>query len=64
MKKSTLSGETLSGETFVGRNYLLGEIFVNKRKIRHFRPTKNFVQIKVKVSLNEVQVNLRGKQDI
>ena len=40
----TLSGETLSGEIFVGRNYSSGEIFVTKRKIRHFRPTKNFAQ--------------------
>ena len=37
-----LSGETLPGEIFVGRNYSLGEIFVTKRKIRHFRPTKSF----------------------
>ena len=35
---------TLSGETFVGRNYSSGEIFVTKRKIRHFRPTKSFAQ--------------------
>ena len=31
----TLLGETLSGE-----------IFVTKREIRHFRPTKNFAQKK------------------
>ena len=42
--RHTLSGETLSGETFVGRNYSSGEIFVTKRKIRHFRPTKSFAQ--------------------
>ena len=42
--KHTLSGETLSGEIFVGRNYSSGEIFVTKRKIRHFRPTKSFAQ--------------------
>ena len=35
--KRTLSGEFLSGEIFVGRNYSSGEIFVPKRKIRHFR---------------------------
>ena len=40
----TLLGETLSGEIFVGRNYSSGEIFVTKRKIRHFRPTKSFAQ--------------------
>ena len=33
INRVTLSGETLSGE-----------IFVTKRKIRHFRPTKNFAQ--------------------
>ena len=43
-KAITLSGETLSGEIFVGRNYSSGEIFVTKRKIRHFRPTKSFAQ--------------------
>ena len=41
---TTLSGETLSGENFVRRNYWSGEIFVTKRKIRHFRPTKSFAQ--------------------
>ena len=54
-----LLGETLSGEIFVGRNYSSGEIFGTKRKIRNFRPTK-FRPIKVKVSLNKLQVNLRG----
>ena len=43
-KYHTLLGETLSGETSVGRNYSSGEIFVTKRKIRHFRPTKSFAQ--------------------
>ena len=42
----TLSGETLSDEIFVGRNYSSGKIFVTKRKIPHFRPTKNFAQEK------------------
>ena len=40
----TWSGETLLGEIFVGWNYSSGEIFVTKRKIRHFRRTKNFAQ--------------------
>ena len=44
LKKHTLSGKTLSGEIFVGRNYSSGEIFVTKRKIRHFRPTKSFAR--------------------
>ena len=43
---------TLSGETFSG------EIVVTKRKICHFRP------IKVKVSLDDVQMKLRGKKVI
>ena len=34
----TFSDETLSGENFVGRNYSSSEIFVTKRKIRHFHP--------------------------
>ena len=38
----TLSCEGLLGEIFVGINYSSGEIFIIKRKIRHFRPTKNF----------------------
>ena len=28
------------GRNFVGRNYSSGEIFVTKRKIRHFRPAR------------------------
>ena len=60
---NTLSDETLPGEIFVGLHYLSGEIFVTKRKIRHFRPTKISPK-KVKVSLVEVQMNLRGKKVI
>ena len=40
-------GETFSGELFVGRNYSSGEIFVTKRKIRQFRPTKSFARRKI-----------------
>ena len=54
----TLSGETLSGETFVGRN------FRHQTKNSSLSPDKKFRSIKVKVSLNEVQVNLRGKEVI
>ena len=36
--------EPLLGEIFVGQNYSSGKIFVTKRKIRHFRPTKSFAQ--------------------
>ena len=41
-----------------------GEILVTKQKIRHFRPTKKFRPIKVKVPLVEVQMNPREKQFI
>ena len=40
--KIIISGETLLGEIFVRQNYSSGDIFVTKRKIRHFRPTKSF----------------------
>ena len=40
----TLTVETLSSGIFVWRTYLSGEIFVTKRKIRHFYPMKIFAQ--------------------
>ena len=40
-----------NGRNFVEQNYSSGEIFVTRRKIRHFRPTKNFTQRKI--SLNK-----------
>ena len=34
----------LIGRNFVGRNFRRAKLFVTKRKIRHFRPTKSFAQ--------------------
>ena len=47
---------TLFGETFVGRN------FRHQKKNLLLLPDEKFRPIKVKVSLNEVQMRLRGKQ--
>ena len=53
---TTLSGETFSGEIFVGRN------------LRHYTKNSSFSAdvrpIKVKVSLDDVQMKLRGKKVI
>ena len=53
-----LSGETLSGKIFFGRN------FRHQTKSSSLSPYEKFRPRKVKVSLVEVQVNLRGKQAI
>ena len=60
----TLSDETLSGEIFVGRNYSSGEIFRHQTKNSSLSPDEKFRPVKVKVSLVEVQMNLRGKKVI
>ena len=48
----------LIGRNFVGRN------FRHQTKISSLSPDEKFGPIKVKVSLSEVYVNLRGKQAI
>ena len=55
---NTLTGETLSGESFVGRN------FRHLTKNSSLSPDEKFRPIKVKVSLVEVQMNLRWKKVI
>ena len=54
----TLSGETLSGEIFGGQN------FRHQTKKSSLSPREKSRPIKVKVSLVEAQVKLRGKKVI
>ena len=57
-KPTTLLGKNCRTKQFVGRN------FRHQTKNSPHSPDKKFRPIKVKVSLEKVQVNLRGKQDI